>query len=508
MPEHLWLLLLIQITMGALDTLYHHELTERLAWRPRQAVELRLHSVRNLAYAVAFVAIGWSEPRGLFAVALLALMAGELAITLWDFVEEDRTRRLPETERLLHTLLTLNYGALLAVLVPALVRWAGEPTSLAWTNYGVWSWVCALAAAGVLVCGLRDMAVARRAPRLAPDDARPLAAALTGRKSVLVTGATGLIGRRLVAALAASGHDVTALVRSPATAALPAPVRIVTSLDQVADGARLDAVVNLAGEPISNGFWTAKKRRSILRSRLKTTRAVVRMIARQAEPPPVLVSASAIGWYGLRGDEALTETADARPCFSHTLCDRWEKEALKAAALGARVVTLRIGLVLALDGGMLSRMLTPFEFGLGGRFGTGKQWMSWIDLDDVVRMIVHAIATPHVEGPLNATAPRPVRNSEMTSTLARALGRWAILPAPAAPLRLALGDFADELLLSGQRVLPEAALRSGFVFDKPELQPALERIVGLRPAPQALKSPARRASGRAAGRWLRKAPAL
>ncbi len=479
MTNLLWTIVFIQVAMGGFDTLYHHELTERLAWRPSQRGELRLHGVRNLAYAVMFAALGWAQPRGAAAWALIILMVGELVVTLWDFVEEDRTRKLPATERITHTLLTLNYGVVLAMLAPVLRRWAAQPTEIAPAYYGPWSWLCAIASVGVIVSGVRDLAAARRTSRIGPTDPAPLARALDRRHSILVTGGTGFVGRRLVAALVAAGHEVTVLTRSRANVAeLPAPLRIVTALDQIADQARIDAIVNLAGEPISDGLWTLRKRRRILRSRLQVTRQVIRLVARLQTPPTVMVSGSAIGWYGLRSDEMLDETADGADCFSRRLCVSWERAAMAASAFGARVVCLRTGLVLGAEGGMLSRMLTPFEFGLGGPFGAGRHWMSWIHRDDMVRLIVHAIATPSLNGPINATAPTPVRNAEFSAALGRALGRPAVLPAPAAPLRLALGAFAEELLLSGQRVLPRAALGSGFRFAHPTIDGALNSIVG------------------------------
>jgi uncharacterized protein len=408
------------------------------------------------------------------------LMVGELIITLWDFVEEDRARQLPATERVTHTLLTLNYGVVLAALIPMLTHWALLPSSLVPAYYGIWSWLCAIASLSVIMSGLRDLAAAKRMARIGLTDPAPLAKALKDRKTILITGGTGFIGSRMVAALAASGHDVTVLTRASAKGAgLQAPVRIITSLDQIAYDMRIDAIVNLAGEPISNGLWTARKRRSILRSRLRMTRDVVALIARLYYPPPVLISGSAIGWYGLRGDEVLDERADGVDCFSRRLCVRWEKAAMHAAALGVRVVCLRIGLVLAAEGGMLSRMLTPFEFGLGGPFGTGRHWMSWIHRDDLVRLIVHAIATQELAGPVNATAPEPVRNAVFAAALGQALGRPAVLPAPAAPLHLALGAFADELLLNGQRVIPRAALKSGFQFNYAHIEDALSDVVGL-----------------------------
>ena len=479
MTDMLWTFVFLQVAMGAFDTLYHHELTERLAWRPSQVRELKLHGVRNLAYAIVFVALGWSEWHGAAALALLVLLCGELFITLWDFVEEDRTRKLPASERVNHTLLTLNYGIVLAMLLPLLVRWAALPTSVSPAYYGLWSWLCAIAAIGVIVSGLRDLAAAGRALRTRPVDAAPLAAALKGRQAILLTGGTGFVGRRLVAALVGAGHDVTVLTRSRAHAAeLPAPIRIVTALDQIADDTPIDAVINLAGEPISDGIWTARKRRRILRSRLRVTRGVVGLAARLRVPPKVLVSGSAIGWYGLRGDEELDETADGAECFSRTLCVRWESAASRAKALGMRVVCLRIGLVLDAEGGMLSHLLTPFEFGLGGPFGTGRHWMSWIHRDDLVRLIIHAIVTPALAGPVNATAPAPVPNATFAAALGKALARPALFTVPAAPLRLALGAFAEELLLGGQRVMPTAALESDFRFTYPNIGDALDAIVG------------------------------
>lgn len=479
MTDILWLFVCLQMMMGGFDTLYHHEMTERLAWRPGQARELRLHGMRNLAYAVMFAALGWSEPHGAFAVALIALTTVELGITLWDFVEEDRTRRLPATERVTHAVLTLNYGAILALLVPVLLEWAARPTALVGAYYWPWSWLCATATIGVIVSGLRDLAAARRLPRLAVANAAALAAGLGGRHSILVTGGTGFVGRRLVEALVLAGHDVTVLTRARASAAhLPAPLRIVTSLDQIADDAHINAIVNLAGEPISNGLWTESKRKLIVGSRVDVTRAVLALIARLDRPPSVLISGSAIGWYGLRQDEALDEAAEGCPCFSRDVCVAWEREAVLASRHGVRVVHLRTGLVLAAEGGMLARMLLPFELGLGGRIGSGEQWMSWIHRDDLVRLIVHVIRTPALAGPVNGTAPMPARNRTFTAALGRALARPAILPMPAAPLRLALGAFADELLLGGQKVEPTAALNSGFTFNFPTIDAACGAIVG------------------------------
>ncbi len=304
-----------------------------------------------------------------------------------------------------------------------------------------------------------------------------LAEALGTSRTVLVTGGTGFVGSRLVAALVAAGHSVTVLSRwTGRSAALPSDVRIVTSLDDIAADAQVDAVVNLAGEPLANGLWTKAKRARIIQSRIAVTEACLTLIERLTVRPAVFVSASAIGWYGLHGDAELDETSGGEDCFSRQVCVAIEAAATKAEALGVRTVLLRIGLVLAAEGGLLGRMVLPFKLGLGGPFGRGRHWMSWIHRDDLVRLICHAIANPALSGPVNGTAPAPVRNRDFTRELGRALHRPAILPVPALPLEWALGDFAKELLLSGQRVLPRAAQRSGFEFRYPQLGGALKAI--------------------------------
>ncbi|BAM89128.1 hypothetical protein S58_31290 [Bradyrhizobium oligotrophicum S58] len=478
MTPLLWSLIALQIVMGVFDTFYHHEFTERLAWRPSQRGELKLHGVRNVLYALLFVVLGWCEVHGLFAILVLAVLVAEIGITLTDFVEEDLTRKLPPSERINHTLLAINYGAILMLLVPLLIDWATRPSAIVPAYAGVLSWIAAAAAVGAALCGLRDFAAARRLARMSQPDAAALVGALPPAQTILITGATGFIGARLAAGLTAAGHHVVALVRDPAKAAmLPAPLTMITSLDQLASDTRIDAIVNLAGEPIGNAPWTAAKRATILQSRLATTEAVLSLIARLDRKPKVLVNGSAIGWYGLWQDQPLTESAKSHACFSHDLCEAWEQAARRAEAHGVRVALLRIGLVVGRDGGFLSRMLTPFEFGLGGPFGSGLQWMSWIECDDLVRLIAHVIATDAITGPVNATAPLPVRNLAFAAELARCLRRPALLRVPAGLLRRIGGDFAEELLLGGQRVVPNKALSSGFVFRHQSLRSALEEIL-------------------------------
>jgi uncharacterized protein (TIGR01777 family) len=323
----------------------------------------------------------------------------------------------------------------------------------------------------------------------APGD---LADALTRPHTVLLTGATGFIGSRLAQALSAAGHDVIALTRNPAKAiGLAPPFRLITSLDQLPGSLRIDAIVNLAGEPIADRLWTRARRRRILTSRLRITRALLRLIKRLQQPPKVLVSASATGWYGAWQDEALTEFDGGKNGFLHRVCEAWEQTARRAQRLGVRVVRLRIGLVLGAQGGLLRALRIPFGLGLGGRIGAGSQWMSWIERDDLVRLIAHAIATPELLGPVNATAPEPVRNSAFAQALGDALGRPTWLRYPAALLRLLAGDLASELLLAGQRVLPAKAQASGFKFRHPTLASALADLFGREPpTPAPIATPA------------------
>jgi uncharacterized protein len=471
----LWTLIALQIAVGAFDTLYHHELTERLRWRPSQRRELALHSARNLLYLGLLIVVGWSEPHGLWAYLVMVVLVAEVIITLIDFVEEDASRKLPASERITHTLLAINYGAILALIVPALLDWSKLQTSVVPAFYGMGSVIAGLTACGVVLFGMRDLVASRRMARSSADDPRQLVKPLTMRR-VLVTGATGFIGRRLVEALTAAGHDVTVLARNPlAAASLRPPFRLVTTLDQIPNATTIDAIVNLAGEPIANRLWTTAVRRRVLRSRLRLTRDVVRLIARLEQRPGVLISGSGIGWYGLWQDEELTEFDGGKSGFTHRVCEAWE-QAAKRAERYTRVVRLRIGLVLGTEGGLLARLLTPFDFGLGGPIGSGRQWMSWIERDDLVRLIAHIIATPSLTGAINATAPTPVRNAAFARELGRSLRRPALLRMPASLLHLVLGDYADELLIGGQRVLPDKAQSSGFRFRHEELRAAFAAL--------------------------------
>jgi len=291
---------------------------------------------------------------------------------------------------------------------------------------------------------------------------------------VLVSGASGLIGGALVAALPAAGHACVRLVRhTPRGPGELAWDPAAGSLDRAGlEG--VDAVVHLAGEPIAGGRWTAARRERIESSRVRSTALLASALAGLARPPAVMLCASAMGFYGDRGDEFLTEASPPGRGFLGEVAARWEAAAAPAAGAGIRVVHSRFGLVLAAAGGALHEMLPIFRAGLGGPFGNGRQWCSWVTLADTVRALVFAIGTDALRGPFNVVAPEPVRNAEFARALGRVLRRPALLPAPAFALRLVLGrGAADELLLASQRISPVALHAAGFHFADGELEPAL-----------------------------------
>jgi uncharacterized protein (TIGR01777 family) len=277
--------------------------------------------------------------------------------------------------------------------------------------------------------------------------------------NVAITGAAGFIGRAVAEHLRSSGH----IVRAVSLRGIPAPDAL----------AGANAVINLAGEPIAQR-WTASARDKILRSRIEGTQALV--AAMRAHPPQVLISASAVGYYGSRGDEILIESSPAAQDFLGRVAVAWEEAAQAAEPMGVRVARIRIGVVLGKGGGALSKMLLPFRLGVGGRLGSGKQWMSWIHIDDLIELIAFLIKESTVRGVFNATSPFPVTNREFTQALAEAVHRPAILPVPAFALRLALGEMA-QVVLASQRAIPDAAQRAGFVFEHPDIFAALAQVV-------------------------------
>jgi hypothetical protein len=295
---------------------------------------------------------------------------------------------------------------------------------------------------------------------------------------IVVSGASGLVGSALAPLLASAGHQVRRLVRG--STATEADIRwdpLAGSIDRRAL-AGCDAVVHLAGENIAGRRWSMAQKQKIRVSRVESTKLLAAALVALSPRPSVWVSASAIGFYGDRGDEMLDEASPPGEGFLPDVCHQWEEATRPAADAGIRVVNVRFGVVLSPQGGALKTMLPPFRFGLGGRLGSGGQYMSWIALDDAVRAIQQALTVDSLHGPANLVAPQPATNAEFTKTLGRVLGRPTIFPMPAPIARLAFGEMADALLLSSARVRPTRLAQSGFTFAWPQLEGALQHMLG------------------------------
>ena len=292
---------------------------------------------------------------------------------------------------------------------------------------------------------------------------------------ILITGASGFIGRELVKTLSLKGHELFLLAHQSVLSGDFIRIRSLKELPEVTQA--LDAVINLAGAPIMGRLWTKARKKVLWESRVDLTETLVETLAQLKSPPKILLSGSAIGIYGDQGDTSLDESAAIQGNFGHALCVAWEKAAQKAESFGARVVLLRTGLVIGAGGGFLKPMEWPFRLGLGGPIGQGRHWMSWIHRDDHIRLICHLLTNPDARGPYNLTAPHPVTNTEFTDTLARVVRRPAFFRIPAKLLEWTLGEMAG-LLLESTRVVPEKALKGGFSFQYPELEAALREALG------------------------------
>ncbi len=293
---------------------------------------------------------------------------------------------------------------------------------------------------------------------------------------IVIAGATGLVGTALTDILIAGGHQVSPLLRVRKAGEL-----FWSPEENILDPTQLegfDAVVNLAGENIASDRWTEEKKRLIRDSRVNSTRLLSTTLAALSSPPSVLVNASALGYYGNRGDEVLTETSSKGTGFLANVVQEWEAATEPASSKGIRVALMRIGVVLSPKGGAMSRLLPIFQMGGGGILGSGKQYMSWIDLEDVARAFHRAIMSSNLEGPINTAAPQPVTNAEFTKVLGKVLMRPTLFPLPAAAARLIMGEMADELLLASQRLKPAKLEENGFQFQYPALEQSLKHLLG------------------------------
>jgi uncharacterized protein len=484
----------LQVGMGAFDNIYHHELTERLPWRTSQIDEQRLHAARGALYTGVFASFAGLTPHGILAYGMAGILVIETGITLADFVTEDRTRLLPSTERVTHTLMTLNYGALLACWLPVLLcDWATLPTGIVFENYGIFSALNALCAVGVGAWSVRDWFAAKRLGVFAQEPL-PALSLQQPRQRFLITGGTGLLGSRLIRCLLSEHHEVTVLVRDPIAAvrkfgSLCSKISIVTSLDHLQHPSEevFDVVVNLAGAGIADTKWTAERKQELTDSRIQVTRDLNAFLRKLKKQPNVVLAGSAIGYYGVEPESTTSLTELDKPLstdmFSQKLVAEWEETSMRASGSGKeggaapRVVLMRTGVVLSREGGALAKMLFPFELGLGGPVASGRQSMSWIHIDDWIRAVGKCINDQSLAGPVNFTSPHPVTSKEFANALGRALNRPAVIPLPGIVMRIGLGDeLAIELLLSGSRIVPKRLLDSGFEFQYPGLDTAFPAV--------------------------------
>ena len=294
---------------------------------------------------------------------------------------------------------------------------------------------------------------------------------------IAISGASGLIGKELSSQLESAGHEVHRLVRKPSDKPQEIfwdPTGTELSTNEL-EG--FDAIVHLAGEPIANGRWTKKLKDKIMNSRVDGTKTLVETISQLKSPPSVFLSASAIGYYGAQcGDEIIDETGTKGGGFLADVCEAWEEASRSQKLEHTRLVNLRIGVVLDKEGGALGKMLLPFKMGVGGVLGSGRQWMSWISLHDVVRGIIYALERETITGPINLVSPNPVKNKKFTKALGKALNRPTVLPAPEFAMKMAFGEMGTETILSDQRILPNQLLEHGFEFEHPKIDDAFQSI--------------------------------
>lgn len=480
-------LLLLQILLGAYDTVVHHELLAKLPGRRNAVAELTVHAIRSALYGILFVVFAHLRPTGIALGLVWAVIAIEVVLTLIDFRIEDRSRTLPPAERSLHNLLGINAGAMFALYAWATADdWTGA-SGVAIVDRGYYAWALDLGAIGILLSAARD-ALAARALRARPP-ATPLWPTSTP-KSVLLAGATGFIGTAVTEGLLAAGHRVTALARDPrrAAAEFDGRVRAVASLDALHADERFDAVIHLAGAPVVGPPWTAARKRELRTSRIGVIAELARFCERASVKPRVWIQASAIGLYGYSGTES--PEVDGLPAqpedFASALCADLEAAVPTAPGVVDRRVILRLGIVLDRFGGVLPPMALGNAFGAGSVLGSGAQPFAWIHLDDVLGFIERVLADDAIRGPYNLVAPEAISQRQLADRMATIARRPRVLAVPAFVLRIALGEMS-RLLLEGPRVEPRRLTELGFAYRHPTLESALTAALG-RPHPLARSS--------------------
>ncbi len=466
--------------MGAFDTMYHHELRAKLPQQTSAAQELRIHGIRSVLYTIVFAGLACLVWGGVWTLVLAAIVLIEVFLTLWDFLIEDNSRKLPWSERVLHTVLAINGGAVFCLTAIEMLQWWRLPNELSVVQYGWFTPLLCLFALGVLASGIRDTIASRRLSALAARP--PIALDFGAHTCFLITGATGFIGQELVKSLLAQGHSVAAWVRDPiaATHQLGASVKLVTQLTDLGNQT-FDVVINLAGESVAGARWSTMRKQSLIDSRVNTTKALVNWVSTRddSKRPKIMLTASAIGFYGNQtiGDTrslAETDLPKMPADFASQLCQAQEQTTVGLDQYGVRNVCIRLGVVFGHKGALPS-MLMPYRMFAGGPIGDGRQIISWIHLHDVLRAIAHISRQAGATGAYNLTSPQPVNQIEFAKIAGGVLGRPHWLPAPARAFELMFGEMSS-LFTKGIKVTPAKLLAQDFEFKHPDLQSALQQL--------------------------------
>ena len=469
----------VQGLLGAFDMFYHHEFKEKLPWRKTASKEMILHGIRNFFYSIIFISLGWIAWQGVYAWIFAAIIVIEVLITIYDFVEEDRTRKLPESERITHTILTINYGAIIMLLVPVIMDWGRMETGFYIMNHGLLSWLMTIYALGVFIWGWRDLLRGLKLNKKSPEIEEVLSSLTKNNQNILVSGGTGFVGKRLCQHLIDDGHKVIVLTRNIKRAGdmFDGRITFIDSLEKISDDEKIDVIVNLAGEKVAQR-WTKKAKKDIRDSRIDMAKNMYVLVSRLNTKPELFVQASAIGYYGIDNNSEFTEYSDPVKdnSFAQLICAELEDEINKMKSLDVRICILRIGLVIEKDGGALYELLVPFDCYAGGPMGNGKQYWSWIHRDDVANMVIHMVNNKNTEGIFNATAPNFVTNKIFVKELGTAMHRLAILPMPSFIVKLLFGKMGDDVMMHGQKVVPKRTTESGYNFLYPELNQAFKAI--------------------------------